>query len=294
MYDRSGAISTMTSAGSGGLVQSYKTLNEAQPWIVDSDIVRDYMTQDIDRNIGHIVHSQQSLSSDFLRIRNIQQVGTFVMRQDVPHFFSMMDQLTALSPTWAYPYVFVQQIGPVHPDEHGTITDAQKSSRQTSVDIGEHGITMICDTTKVQAIKNLSDQKFVHIVNQRGADYDRLAEPCDTYELPHTLAFNYFYHIKNLEQAISYYKVASFHQDSPQITSSMPAILRSRQGEHLISAQLWFDRASSLSDSTDETLVASYTRALHKAIQSLQLHILTTANESDTSCQHDYQCMLSL
>jgi hypothetical protein len=58
----------------------------------------------------HIIHLQQALVSDFLWIRNIQQVGKFVLRDSVPGLFGMMDNLTALSPARAFPYAFIQYV----------------------------------------------------------------------------------------------------------------------------------------------------------------------------------------
>jgi hypothetical protein len=55
-----------------------------------------------------------------------------------------------------------------------------------------------------------------------------LRAPCQDYRLPHNLAFNYFQYIGDNNKAAYYYMVASFHDDVPGITLSMPAIIRGR------------------------------------------------------------------
>jgi hypothetical protein len=152
---------------------------------------------------------------------------------------------------------------------------------------------MTCNAEKVAAISSLSDEDFVDIVESRDGRYLSLREPCHTYELPHTLGFNYFYHFKNLERAIIYYQIAAFHEEAPLVTKTMPALLRSRQGEHLISAQLWFDRAMALDAQAPDTVIdEQYTRAIGKAINELQLHLLEQADSLDDTCVHDYSCLL--
>lgn len=152
---------------------------------------------------------------------------------------------------------------------------------------------MTCDAKKVAAIASLSDEDFVNIIESRDDRYISLREPCHTYELAHTLGFNYFYHFNDLESAIVYYQIAAFHEAAPLVTKTMPALLRSRQGEHLISAQLWFDRAMTLDTQTQDAVIdEQYTRAMGKAINELQLHLLEQADNRDDTCVHDYVCLV--
>ncbi len=108
---------------------------------------------------------------------------------------------------------------------------------------------MTCDMNRVHDIQKLSDEEFVHIIEQKGTRYEQLLHPCKDYILPYMLGFNYFHYLGDVDKAVAYYKVASFDQDTPPAARTMPAIMRSTQGKHLISAQLWLDKAISLEQS---------------------------------------------
>lgn len=100
----------------------------------------------------------------------------------------------------------------------------------------------------------------------------------------------------NLEESITYYSIAAFHEDAPRITASMPAILIGKQGNHLISMNVWLDRAYTLeqqvSETKDEAIQAQYERSIAKAIYELQLHLLSEADDiDDLACAKSYTCL---
>jgi hypothetical protein len=173
--------------------------------------------------------------------------------------------------------------------------ELQQNSWEETIRLGQRGIQMSCDADRADVILAMDDQTFIQEVeNQESV----LRNPCQTYELPHTLAFNYFYYLNDLEGAIKYYKLAAFHDEAPTITASMPTILRGRQGQHLISAQLWLDKAVTIQSQdgfdSSNTMVAEYNRAIQKSIHELQLHLLGTADDiDDTECARDYSCLVN-
>ncbi len=283
IFDRSGVLGMVVTQGSGSLVEQYQALPTDQPRSAKTSAIRDYMQAGVSSGLTHIVQAEQGVLSDFLWIRNIQQVGTFVLEKETPWLFWMIDNLTSLSPRWVYPYIFTQYMGP----------DQSKDGAKQAVRLGEDGIRMTCDPTLVQKIKTLSDTDFVAIVEKRGEAYQKLLRPCDDYRLPQMLAFTYFHYLNDLDKAIEYYKVASFDPDVPVLTPTMPALLRSKQWEHLISAQLWVDRALSMEKNIDdETIKTQYDRAINKAIMEIILDILGKTSDQTPDCKKDYSCLV--
>lgn len=145
--------------------------------------------------------------------------------------------LTDLSPHWIAPYLFGSMMGPSSNKEKANQSD--KISRYNSISLGESGIEYFCDQEKIEKIKDLTYSEFIQAHEEKRSD---LRSPCQDYRLPHSLAFNYFYYTNNTEKSSLYYMIAAFHDDVPSITLSMPAIIRSRNGDHMTSANLWYDK----------------------------------------------------
>ncbi len=70
--------------GSGSLIEQYQTLPTDQPRSAKTSAIRDYMQAGVLSGTPHIVQAEQSILSDVLWIRNIQQVGTFVLEKETP------------------------------------------------------------------------------------------------------------------------------------------------------------------------------------------------------------------
>ena len=76
---------------------------------------------------------------------------------------------------------------------------------------------------KVEKISKLSYTEFLKAIDDHNPEY---RYPCNSDELAHALAFNYYHYLGNIEKASLYYMVASFHDETPKITLSMPAIIQ--------------------------------------------------------------------
>jgi hypothetical protein len=98
-----------------------------------------------------------------------------------------------------------------------------KLTRQNTIKIGEEAIDYECDRNKINKIAKLSYQEFLNAITDKNPDY---RYPCYSDDLPHALAFNYYYYIDDPKNASLYYMVASFHDNTPSITLSMPAIIQ--------------------------------------------------------------------
>jgi TPR repeat protein len=93
----------------------------------------------------------------------------------------------------------------------------------------------------------------------------------------------------DLESAIHYYRIAAMHDNAPSATASMPIVLRSQQGQHLISAQLLYDQAAVLAEREESPELIDQT--ILEAVYELQLHLLTTADSANDTCTQNYSCL---
>ena len=96
----------------------------------------------------------------------------------------------------------------------------------------------------------MTQEEFINTVYQK--DSSSNLNPCKSYEIPHYMAFNYFYFLQDAENAANQYRVSAFHTDAPSLTPMMAALVYGRGGEHLKSATLWYDRYVALIDSEDD------------------------------------------
>jgi hypothetical protein len=105
-----------------------------------------------------------------------------------------------------------------------------------------------------------------------------------------------------------YYMVASFHDETPKITLSMPAIIQWREGNNKISAFLRYDRLQNnykelknkdLPDDKYKQLEANVTTAIQKMVSEFSMYILSQSTKlaidkkANESCIHSASCLKS-
>lgn len=202
-----------------------------------------------------------------------------------------------------YPYILIQYLW--NPSSQTKDLTWANISYNNVIHLGEKGIKNYCDSEKIQKIENLTYSEFITAIYEKNPEYRK---PCkEWWELVHTVAFNYFYYLHDSISSIKYYKVASFHDDVPAITISMPALIEGKEWNNKISAYLWYDnyQRNLLQYTSDKKLeqdeITNLESTMEKAIQKMiveySLYILTQATEQakfqeeDISCQHDISCL---
>lgn len=241
----------------------------------------------------------QSLLASINRLQTIQYIWQKIDTQNPNDLTNHIDHINNRNPNRNYPYLFVQYIWPSSKNNN---TWLSYITRENTTTIGEQGIKYSCDMNKIEKIKTLDYKSFIKAIEERDNQY---RYPCTNWDLAHALAFNYYYYLQNNEKASLYYMVASFHDNIPLMTISMPAIIIGRDGKHKTSAFLRYDRLQSAYNRLEKTINTDeqnniqslIDKSLKEMVSEYSLHIIDQAmslakNDSlPPSCLHSLSCL---
>ena len=247
----------------------------------------------------------QDMLSSFRWITAIQHIAQEVNTNEPSDITNRFASLTDIKPRRYYPYILLQYLG--NPSLETDDKEHAKIARDNVIALGEKGIGYYCDSNTIAAINTLNYTSFIKALETKDPQY---RYPCTQWwELAHTLAFNYYYYLWDSEKASLYYKIASFHDDVPLITSSMPALIQWKDGNNKTSAYLRYDQFSSAANkynnkenlNPDEisSLESSMDKSIKKMVSEYSLYILwqasTLAQEKwvEESCYHKLSCLES-
>lgn len=246
---------------------------------------------------------QQWLSS-FRWINAIQYIAREVNTQNPSDLSNRLGSLHDISPKRYYPYILGQYLS--MPSKSSPDKEHNQIARENTIGFAEKWIRYDCNIEKIEKIENLTYDQFNQALQDKESEY---RYPCKSGELAHTMAFNYFYYLGDAKKSILYYKVASFHDDVPQITSSMPAIIEGEEGNNKTSAYLWYDKfynAASKLENTENlnpdeisSLESTIEKALQKMVSEYSLYLLSQSSEQaknnwkKASCYQSMQCLQS-
>lgn len=240
--------------------------------------------------------------STFARLNTIQYIAKEIDLNQPSNITNNFYTLHTLNPSRVYPHRFAQYIGPSS-KKYTDNNELTKLTRTNTILIGEAGIRYSCDMKKIDKISKLNYQEFLQAIAEHNPEY---RHPCTSDDLAHALAFNYYHYLDNIEKSVLYYMVASFHDDTPKITLSMPAIMQGREGNNKISAFLWYDRLQNnykemnkkdIPDDKYEQLKNNVTTATQKMVSEFALYMLTKATtkaiaqKETPSCAHSLTCL---
>lgn len=243
----------------------------------------------------------QDFSSAISWISTIQYIGKDVDISQPSDITNKFNTINNLNPKRWYPYLFAQYIWPSKKNDSNS--DITKLTRENTIKIGEEGIDYQCDRNKINKIATLDYQKFLDAIADKNPEY---RYPCKSDELAHALAFNYYHYMDNPIKSSLYYMVASFHDETPSITLSMPAIIQWREWNNKISAFLRYDKLHNhykdlkkkeIPDDKRAKIEENIDTAMKKMVSEFSLHILTRASELwksrklSTNCTHSIACL---
>lgn len=236
----------------------------------------------------------QQLYADIMWISSIQYIGVNLGSDGDKGLYTLLDTLTTLSPHRAYPYGFAQLVVPmqrtaIEEGKEEEVLAIRKRSWENAIKLAAKGEYFLCDAEKMSAITGMTQETFIGVVYDETDTQHR--NPCKSYEIPHYMAFNYFYFLQNAEDSALQYRISAFHDDAPSLTPLMAALVYGRGGEHLKSATLWFDRYLNLADSEDDINGEDAKRSLHKAIFEMQLQLITEAADATPQCGTSFGCL---
>lgn len=244
----------------------------------------------------------QDMFTSYKWLDSIQYIGKDLDISKPSNITNRFDEITNLNPRRRYPYLFSQYIWPSTSKEYPN-KDEMKLTRKNTILLWEQGISYSCDRKKIDKISQLNYQEFLQAIQEKNPEY---WYPCNNDELAHALAFNYYHYLDDVKNSSLYYMVASFHDDTPSITLSMPAIIQWREGNNKISAFLWYDKLQKhykelqkgdLEEDKRQKIELQIDMAIERTVSELSLHILTKASELSTkqkdpgSCIHSVSCL---
>ena len=243
----------------------------------------------------------QSLWGSLQRLQTIQYVAKDIDIQKPSDLTNRIDQINNYKSSRDYPYLFAQYIG-TSSKSNTNNTWLSQLTRDNTISIGEQGIAYSCDPEKIEKISKLDYKSFIEAIEKHDPTY---RYPCHNGDLAHALAFNYYYYIKDTTKASLYYMVASFHDNTPLITLSMPAIIIGRDGHHKTSAFLRYDRLQSLYKALQEeinnderkNIESTIDKSLKEMISEYSLYIINQAmslaenNSRPLSCLYSLSCL---
>ena len=240
----------------------------------------------------------QDLLSAFKWINTIQYIGKDVDISKPSDITNRFNDINNLNPKRRYPYLFAQYIWPSKKDNLNN--EMTKITRKNTIKIWEQWISYQCDKNKIEKIAKLQYKEFLNALDSKNPQY---RYPCQSDDLAHALAFNYYHYMDDPIKSSLYYMVASFHDQTPLITVSMPAIIQWRDWNNKISAFLRYDRLQNnyqelkkkdLPDDKYKQIEKSVDTAIKKMVSEFSLYILTQASMLWTSKKLSNECIQSL
>lgn len=244
----------------------------------------------------------QRFFSSLSWLTTIQYIGKDIDITQPSDITNRFHDIHSLDPHRRYPHLFAQYIWP-STKKDSTNTGLAHITRSNTIKLGEEGIRYSCDMNKIEKISHLTYSEFLQALNDHNPEY---RYPCNTDDLAHALAFNYYHYLKDTKKSSLYYMVASFHDHTPSITVSMPAIIQWKDGNNKISAFLWYDRLQNnykelkktdLPDDKRKQIEDTVKTAIKKMSTEFSLFILTqatklaTEKKANESCIHSTSCL---
>ncbi len=276
--------------------------NEDPTFVRKNSIFSKYQDYCSQNHFNCIIFPQQQLYADIVWISSIQYLWWVLDNSKTPYLYDMLDNITNLNWHWAYPYVFGQLLLPVSKTNDVVPLKDRAKTRDNTISLWEKWKKYICDKQKVEKISALSTWDFYRIVNNTWSkEYNELKNPCDSSDFSNYLAFNYFYYAGDWKNSANFYKVASFAEDAPLVSSSMVAVVSGRWWQHITSMQIWFTQFLSLIEKSSKATTedekqlydSKVNESLNKSLFEYQLSILQDI-DNQKKCSHDYYCLLQI
>lgn len=282
---------------------SYFYYRDKNPrYVLENWISSDYVEYCHNEEKNCLIIPHQESYSSYLWITSVQYVGSMLQSDRLKNLYGIIDNLTNMSPYWTYPYQFGQLMIPIDKTLKAS-DEKKKKSWDQSLILWKKWINYNCDQNKKNEILAISNEDFFKIMISKDEKYEKLKNPCSSYNIPYQQWFNSFFHNSDWEDSAQNFKLASFHDWVPTASSSMVSIVAGRGWQHMQSLQLWFSQFIShmeeLEKAKKEEQIEFYENmadeAITKAIFELQLQLLTQIDESlwnKHDCYRNYQCML--
>lgn len=161
-----------------------------------------------------------NLKADIYWLEAIQYIWWNVIWGEYKKYlYKMIDIITDLNPYFSKPYLIWQLLLPSYNERYEKLSkEEQENYIRQAEKLWLKWIKNFCLEEKIQKIEN--EDNLTKIWNNAN-----LENPCKNYEIPFSLAFIYYYYLKNPAESAKYYKITSANKDSVEWAKIMSAIM---------------------------------------------------------------------
>lgn len=172
----------------------------------------------------------KNLKADYYWLQLIQYIWWNAISSSYkPYLFSMTDLISELNPYFDEPYIVWILLLPNYNKYYENLTEEEIEIFQNqAIKIWEKWVKNFCDAEKIKLIEKEE--------NLENLFYDeKFKNPCKEGSIVYNLAFVYYHYLKDFENAVKYYKVASVTDWVPPWAKNLISILKWK----------WWDREKS-------------------------------------------------
>ena len=201
-----------------------------------------------------------NIVADTYWLGTIQYIGGNAYSSEFREYLSVLLSLvTDLNPSFEYPYTLGQlllsSLDEYH--DHVNATDQKKFAQQAE-QLGLKGIKNLCDANKIE--------KIVQAKTPAEAwNNASVKNPCKSFYLPYYLAYNYYWGLKDPQNAAKYYRIAASHTDAPLGAKIMSVIMTGKSGERQTSALMFLNLAETTAKQ-NSALCGEFSQKLQQVI----------------------------
>lgn len=177
-------------------------------------------------------------------LQTIQYIGGNAISSEYKKFlFVILDLVTTLNPYFEHPYIIGMLLLPGNDYQFDGDDSKEAEEKYTSQAI----------TIWLKWIENFCDKEKIDLID---AEFDltklwsdpQFKNPCKSDMIPFSLAFVYYYYMKQPLEAAKYYKVASAIDDSLEWAKIMSAIMQGKGWDREKSIYMFLNMGKSIED----------------------------------------------
>lgn len=163
----------------------------------------------------------QNLRADLYWLQAIQYIWSNAIAAEYKKYlFVMLDLITELNPYFEKPYIIWQLLLPSDNDRYENFSpEERQANTQEAEKIWLKWIKNFCDPAKIELIKQEDNLQKIW-------SEEKYKNPCVSANIPYSLAFVYYFYLKQPTIAAQYYKIASANEDSLEWAKMMAAIMK--------------------------------------------------------------------
>ncbi len=265
-------------------------------WILDK-----YAKYSFDNKKPWLVYPNQQTLTDLDYIENIQYAASYINTYEAKFLCNDLNYITNLSPYFLEVYNLWELILPAGKFYKDFSLKQKMEIWKKTIKLWKKWIYFNCNKNKIKNILSLTNKKYLNIAYSKTWEfYEKNSNPCPNVSLPSSLWFNYFYYLRNLKDAIKYYKIAWFQKNALPWVIWMVAVANGVLWEHekaiymLLEKINWlYDRLKekNISKNKIKILNATIQNSIKRAEEELNFYIISQASKKNPSCDKNYKCL---